>query len=82
MANPSLQEIVDGFTAKITEHLDQSRLDGPVKLDPTRTIVVIPLKGKGPIHAYVQHKVDDEGVENVLNQLRMVPSFKGLVKES
>ncbi len=82
MADPTLQEIVDGFTAKITQQLDESKLDGPVRLDPTRSIVVIPVKGKGPIHAYTQHQINDEGVQNVIHQISVVPSLKGLLKES
>jgi hypothetical protein len=81
MAGPTVQEIVDSFTAKVTEHLDQSKLDGPVRLDPTRSIVVIPVKGKGQIHAYTDHKINDEGVQNVIHQISVVPSLKGLLKE-
>lgn len=82
MANQTVQDIVDSFTRKITEHLDASRLDGPVRLDPTRSIVVIPVKGKGPIHAYTNHHIDDEGVQHVVNQIRAVPSLKDLLKQA
>ena len=75
------QNLVDAFTAKLTEHLDASKLDGPVRVDPTRTIVIIPVKGKGPIHAHIQHQVDERGVQNVINQIKVVPSLKGLLKE-
>lgn len=81
MTNQTLQDIVDSFTAKVTDHLDESKLDGPVRLDPTRSIVIIPLKGKGPIHAYTNHQIDDEGVQHVVSQIRAVPSLKGLLKQ-
>jgi hypothetical protein len=81
MASPSVQEIVDDFTAKVAAQLDESKLDGPVRLDPTRSIVIIPLKDKGPIHAYTNHHIDDEGVQNVIQQIRTVPSLKELVQE-
>jgi hypothetical protein len=82
MVAESLQQIVDGFTGKIAARLDSAKLDGPVKLDPTRTIVVIPLKGKGPIHVHVNGQINDQGVESVIHQLTLVPSLKNLVKES
>ncbi|GAC1641986.1 MAG: hypothetical protein NVS4B2_31570 [Chloroflexota bacterium] len=82
MAGPtSVQEIVDAFTGKITERLDTSKLDGAIRLDPTRTVVIIPLKDKGPIFAHIQGHVDDDGVENVIHQITLVPSLKGLVRE-
>ncbi len=80
MTSQTLQDIVDSFTGKVTDHLDESKLDGPVRLDPTRAIVVIPLKGKGPIHAYTNHQINDQGVEHVVNQIRTVPSLKCLLK--
>jgi hypothetical protein len=82
MTAQSVQQILDEFTAKITERLDGSKLDGPVRVDPTRSYVLITLKGKGPIHVPTQHHIDDEGVEAVVRQIGMVPSLKGLVKES
>jgi hypothetical protein len=81
MAGASVQEIVDDFTSKITQRLDVEKLDGPVRLDPTRTVVIIPLKERGPIHVHVQHQINDQGVANVVRQIGMVPSLKGLVKE-
>src|SRR5438105_1817099 len=78
----TVQEIADGFAARVTERLDESRLDGQVRLDPTRSIVIIPLKGKGPIHAYTGRQIDERGLEQVIGQLRAVPSLKGLVKEA
>jgi hypothetical protein len=81
MTAQTVQEIVDSFTSKVTEHLDQSKLDGPVRLDPTRSIVVIPVKGRGAIHAYTNHHIDDEGVQHVVNQIGAVPSLKGLLRE-
>jgi hypothetical protein len=79
MAAPSTKELVDSFTEKIMARLDQSRLDGPVRLDNTHTVVIIPLKGKGPIHAHIHGGIGDEGVENVVKQIQTVPSLKGLV---
>ena len=80
MATLSTQELADSFTQKVTAQLDESKLDGPVRLDPTRSIVIIPLKDKGPIHAYTNHHIDDEGVQTVIKQIRTVPSLQGLVK--
>jgi hypothetical protein len=76
----TLQEIVDTFTSKITEQLDETKIDGPVRLDPTRTIVIIPVKGKGPIHVHVNQQINDQGVASVIHQLGLVPSLKNLVK--
>lgn len=81
MENATLQEIVDGFTGKVTGRLDESKLDGPVRLDPTRTYVIIPVKGKGPIHVPVQQRINDDGVESVIHQISLVPSLKGLLKD-
>ena len=80
MTTPSTKEIVDAFTQKIGERLDESKLDGPVRLDNTHTVVIIPLKGKGPIHAHLRGGVDEAGVTDVISQLEGVPSLKGLVK--
>jgi hypothetical protein len=80
MAAPSTKEIVDSFTQKVRKRLDESKLDGPVRLDNTHTVVIIPVKGKGPIHAHIQGGIDDRGVQNVVDQLNAVPSLKGLVK--
>ena len=80
MTSPtSVQEIVDSFTRKITDRLDAAKLDGPVRLDPTRTVVIIPLKDKGPIYVHVQRQINDQGVESVIHQIQLVPSLKGLV---
>jgi hypothetical protein len=81
MTAQSVQEILDDFTQKVTERLDQSKLDGPVRVDPTRSYVLLSVKGKGPIHVPTQHHIDDEGVEAVVRQIAMVPSLKGLVRE-
>src|SRR5436853_552192 len=81
MATLSTAEIVNRFTEMVAERLDESKLDGPVRLDNTHTVVIIPLKDRGPIHAHI-HGVDDQAVENVLAQIRVVPSLKGLVRES
>ena len=79
MTAPNTKDIVDSFTEKVTRNLDAARLDGPIRLDNTRTVVIIPVKGRGPIHAHIQAGIDDEGVENVLAQIEAVPSLKGLV---
>jgi hypothetical protein len=81
MAGQTVQDIVDSFTSKVTDHLDESKLDGPVRLDPTRSIVILPLKGKGPIHAYTNHQINDEGVQHIVDQIQAVPSLKGLLKQ-
>jgi hypothetical protein len=82
MSAQSVQEILDEFTGKITERLDGSKLDGPLRVDPTRSYVLIPVKGKGSIHVPTDHHIDDEGVETVVRRIGLVPSLKGLVKES
>ncbi len=82
MTAPSTKELVDSFTRKITDRLDSSRLDGPVRLDNTHTVVIIPLKDKGPIHAHLEAGIDEQGVENVIGQIDAVPSLKGLVVKS
>lgn len=73
-------ELVQAFAEKVGQRLDESRLEGPVRLDNTHTVVIIPLKGKGPIHAHLQAGINDEGVDNVIRQIEAVPSLKGLVK--
>lgn len=80
MSAPDTQSIVDSFTAKLAGHLDQTMLDGPIRLDNTHTVVIIPLKEHGRIHAHVQGGINDRGLENVLSQIRSVPSLKGLVQ--
>ena len=82
MTAPSTQDIVDTFTRKLTERLDASRLDGPVRLDNTHTVAIIAVKGKGPIHAHVQGGISDQGVEDVVRQIQSVPSLAGLVRAS
>lgn len=82
MTAPGTQEIVDAFTAKVTERLDESKLDGVVRMDNTHTVVIVPVRDKGPIYAQLQGGIDDEGIERVVRQLRSVPSLKGLVKET
>lgn len=81
MAAPSTKDLVDTFTRKVGARLDPDKLDGPVRLDNTHTVVIIPLKGKGPIHAHVNGGITDQGVQNVLDQIKAVPSLKGLVKD-
>jgi hypothetical protein len=76
----AVQEIVDDFTGKIVAQLDTNRLDGPVTVDPTRNLVLIPVKGRTPIHVPVRHQINDAGIRNVLYQLSLVPSLQGLVK--
>lgn len=80
MTAPNTKDLVDSFTQKISQRLDESKLDGPVRLDNTHTVVIIPLKDKGPIHAHLQGGVTDDGVRNVIHQIQTVPSLKGLVK--
>ena len=82
MPAPSTQEIVDSFTREVTNHLDQTKLDGPVRLDNTHTVVIIPLKDRGPIHAHVQGGINENGVQNILKQIATVPSLKGLLRNS
>jgi hypothetical protein len=81
MTAPSTQDLVNAFTEKVTARLDQSRLDGPVRLDNTHTVVIIPLKGKGPIHAHLHGGIDQQGVDDVVGQIMAVPSLKDLVIE-
>lgn len=81
MTPSGTQEIANTFTRKLEDRLDAEKLEGPVRLDNTRTVVIIPVKGKGNVHAHIQG-VDDGGVENVINQIRSVPSLAGLVKQS
>jgi hypothetical protein len=80
MVETTLQDIVQGFTSKIEERLDPEKLDGPVRLDPTRSMVIIPLKGKGPIHVETRHQINDEGVQGVIARIKLVPSLQGLVR--
>lgn len=79
MADLTVQQIVDEFLGKIAARLDPEALDGPLRLDPTRTVVLIPLKQRGPIHVHTGGPIDDGAVENVLRQIQLVPSLKGLV---
>lgn len=81
MTAERVHEILEEFTRKIAERLDPEKLDGPVRVDPTRSYVLLTVKGKGPIHIPTRHHIDDEGVEAVVRQIGMVPSLKGLVKE-
>ena len=80
MADTSLQEIVERFIGKIQDRLDAEKLDGPIRLDPTRSVVIIPLKGKGPIHVETRQQINNEGVDGVIGRIRLVPSLQGLVK--
>jgi len=81
MTAERVQEILEDFTTKIAERLDPDQLDGPVRVDPTRSYVLLTVKGRGPIHIPTRHHIDDEGVEAVMRQIAMVPSLKSLVKE-
>lgn len=78
----AVQEIVSNFTGLITQSLDVDQLDGPIRLDPTRTVVIITLKDKGAIHVHVNGQIDDAGARDVLSKIGLVPSLKGLIKES
>lgn len=79
MTQPTVESLVTEFTGKIAQRLDQSKLDGDVRLDPTRTVVLLSLKDKGPIYIHVNHQINDSGVESVLHQIQLVPSLTGLV---
>lgn len=81
MADVTLEQVVDDFTGKIARRLDSDKLDAPVRLDPTRTVVILKLKDKGPIHVHTNHRIDDEGVEYVIRQIGLVPSLASLVKK-
>ncbi|GEM_PF-6464084 len=80
MTTSGTAEIVAGFAGRIADELVPEKLDGPVHLDPTRTVVIIPLKDRGPIHAYVRHGLSDESVADVMKQLRAAPSLKPILK--
>jgi hypothetical protein len=82
MAAPATRDIVVTFSQRVQERLDESKLEGAVRLDDTHTVVIIRVKDKGPIHAHIRGGLDDQGVENVISQIQSVPSLKGLVKES
>jgi hypothetical protein len=79
MAPVSTQAIVDSFVQKVQARLDPARLDGPVRLDNTRTVVIIPLKATGPIHAHIRKGIDDVGAADVIEQIEGVPGLKSLV---
>ena len=81
MSAPDTKPIVDAFTEKLSQRLNIERLDGPVRLDNTHTVVIIPVKGKGPIHTPIGAGVDDEGVESVVRQISAAPGLKGLLRE-
>jgi len=82
MSDVTVQQLVDDFTGKVAARLDAEKLDGPVRLDPTRTVVILKVKDKGPIHVHTNHRIDDEGVEYVIHQISLVPSLAALVKSS
>ena len=79
MAHVTTQHIVEDFARKVQERLDPERLDGPVRLDNTRIVVIIPLKGKGPIHAHIRAGISDDGADDVIRQIEGVPSLKSFV---
>lgn len=76
------QHLVDEFTEKVVERLDSERLDGPLRLDNTHTVAIIPVKNRGTIHAHLRRGIGDEGVSDLLQQIEGVPSLKGLVKHA
>ena len=80
MTAPSTEAIIGEFTQRVQAHLDPERIDGPVRLDNTRTVVIIPVAGKSPIHAHLRRGLGDEGVEDVIAQIRLVPSLQNLLK--
>lgn len=81
MTSPNAQDIVDSFIHNVAQRLNPDLLEGSVRLDNTHTVVIIPVKGRGPIHAHLRQGVGDEGVDDVVNQLQAVPSLKGLVRQ-
>ncbi len=81
MSTVSTKDIVDDFTRRLAAFLDPPKLDGPVRLDNTHTVVIIPLKGRGPIHVHLQAGLASDAVDNILQQIRSVPSLKGLIRE-
>jgi hypothetical protein len=81
MTDLTVQQVVDDFTGKIEARLDGDKLEGPVRLDPTRTVVILKLRDKGPIHVHTNHRIDDAGVEYVIRQISLVPSLAALVKQ-
>lgn len=80
MTTPSTSDLVNTFCARIEQHLDRSKLDGPVRMDNTHTVVIVPVKGKGPIHAHLRGNVDDAGADEVIQQIASVPSLKSLLR--
>ncbi|HLJ66157.1 MAG TPA: hypothetical protein VKX16_02205 [Chloroflexota bacterium] len=82
MSTTGTEQIIADFTGRVQARLAPDRLDGPVRLDNTRTVVIIPLKDRGPIHAQLRRGLGDEGVADIVEQLQMVPSLKGLVLAS
>jgi hypothetical protein len=74
-------DIVRTFTRTVQEHLDPEALDGPVRLDNTHTVAIIPVKGKGPVHAHLHGNLDNATVADLLGQLRKVPSLAALVRD-
>lgn len=80
MAAPNTMDLVNSFCAQIETHLDRSQLDGPVRMDNTHTIVIIPVKGKGPVHAHRRGGLDESGVDDIVQQIASVPSLKGLIR--
>ena len=79
MTNPTTEAIVNDFTSRLTQRLNPDMIDAPVRLDNTRTVAIISVKGRGLIHAHVHGGVNESGLANVLEQIQIVPSLKGLV---
>ena len=80
MTAPSTTDLVNAFCAQVEQHLDRGQLDGPVRMDNTHTVVIVPVKGREPIYTHVHGKLDAAEAENVVQQIGSVPSLKGLIR--
>lgn len=79
MDAPSTDAVANNFAAQVAAQLNPEMLTGPVRLDNTHTVVIIPL-ATGPIHAHLRKGIGEAGVQDVLDQIAVVPSLKGLVR--
>jgi hypothetical protein len=80
MTAPSTQGLVDAFARKVADRLDESKLDGPVRLDNTHTVVILPLKGNAQTYVHIHGGLDDVGAESVLKQISLAPGLKTLLR--
>jgi hypothetical protein len=81
MTAPTTQQIVADFCKEVTARLNPALIDGPVRMDNTHTVVIIPLKNRGPIHVPIQGQLNDGAVESIVRQIGAVPSLKGLLRD-